>query len=166
MSDSEDAGRLVQSAFVFVDREWQSLSEALRPIIGVDLSDDHHARIEYFLAVLAAAEGQAARSGLRVMVHDRVRRSDPNVGADLYRSLRAYERAWENWRDPPSALPLPPLEFPQEALGIAFIDGADLMAKMSSPAVRGTYNLATVGVLGSLILQAAIEVRKMCGPLN
>jgi hypothetical protein len=166
MSDTEAAGRLVQSAFVFVDREWPSLSESLRPIIGVDLSNDHHARIEYFLAVLAAAEGQAVRSGLRVMVHETLRRSDPNLGAELYRSLRAYERAWENWRKPPSALPLPPLEFPQEALGIAFIDGADLMAKMPSPAVLGTYNLATVGVLGTLILQAALEVRKMCGPLD
>jgi hypothetical protein len=166
MSDTEVAGRLVQGAFVFVDREWPSLSESLRPIVGVDLSADHHARIEYFLAVLAAAEGQAVRSGLRVMVRETLRRSDPHRGAELYRSLRAYERAWENWREPPSALPLPPLESPQEALGMAFIDGADLMAKMPSPTVLGTYNLATVGVLGTLILQAALEVRKMCGPLG
>lgn len=161
MSDSDDARSFVQAAFLITDREWPGLCDSWKQVVGLDLSDDPNARMEYFLAVLAAAQGQNPRSGLRTMIHDAVRRLDPDLGVSLYRSLRRYEHAWENWRTFPARLPLPPLEFPQEALGIAFLDGADLSSRAETT-VEGTYHLAVVQVVGTLILVAAVEVRRMC----
>lgn len=161
MTYADQAGKLVEIAFILTDRQWTGLCSSWKELLfGLDLGDDPNARVEFFLAVLAAAEGQDPPSALRVMIHDVVRRLDNQTGPDLYRSLRRYEAAMDNWRDVSARLPLPPLEFPQESLGIAFVDGADLLRKPEMT-VHGTYNLVVIGVIGSVILKGAIEVRRM-----
>jgi hypothetical protein len=163
MTDAELAETLVHAAFTITEGEWAGVCRACKDMLGgVDLTEDYDAKAQFFLAVLASGEGQWPPAAVRTMVRDCVRKMDPQLGRELHGELAIYERIVDDWTSVKSVstLPVPPLEFELEALGIAFIDSTCLIYE---PKIRafGTYNIATIMMLGATIARAGAEVRRL-----
>lgn len=153
------AENLTVASLQVAQRDWPAITSNWAKWFKRDFSADVVAMGHFSMAILIPIISSDLPE-LKIAVRDHILELADGSGPAMCKLLDDFENAYRLKKGFPAKYSVPPLDVQQEALAIAYCDSIDFRATQSIGGIE-YYNLATIGLIGGIIMAGAIETRKM-----